>query len=80
MLLRDDFTNVLFLVDHGIEPKSNQIETENIVGAVMFAVYQEKYIVIDLISVTKEFRFKGSVPSLINLTQLFGFETIKADN
>ena len=79
-LLSDSLTNVLFLVDYGSETTSKEIEKENIVGTVMFAVCQERYIVIDLISVTKEFRFKGITPFLINLTQVFGSEKIKADH
>ena len=46
----------------------------------MFAVCQERFVVIDLISVIKEFRFKGIAPFLIFLTQVFGSEKIKANH
>ena len=79
-LMADGLTNVLFLVDHGENPSSTTIEKQNIVGAVMFAVCQDRFVVIDLISVTKEFRFKGIAPFLIFLTQVFGSEKIKANH
>ena len=46
----------------------------------MIAVCQERFVVIDLISVTKDLRFKGIAPFLIFLTQVFGSEKIKADH
>ena len=73
-LMEDELTNVLFLIDHGANPSSTTIEKKNIVGAVLFVVCQDRFVVIDLISVNKEYRFKGIAPFLIFCTQVFGSE------